>query len=207
MTWRQCFVLFLAIWVCTNRQESFYYIYPHHNVLLKNERHSRLINIQYFFTFYSSGIYTFIQYNCNFFQLKIFLSPQSSQVSSSTYSVDKISHWRKNLPYYDQHLQMWVETFPWRSQNCILPKVSQCRKMSHYAEKRYYQSYYIADLISCFYFLSLFPIFILWRSYSISWYISRHSFPYLYTLRQVVCQSESSMKCQSELRINYSGGG
>ena len=95
VTWRQCFVLFLAIWVCTNRQESFYYIFPHHNVLLKNERHSRLINIQHFFTFYSSGIYTFIQYNCINFQLKIFLPPQSSQVSSSTYSVDKISHWRK----------------------------------------------------------------------------------------------------------------
>ena len=67
----------------------------------------------------------------------------------------------KNLPYYDQYLQMWVETFPWRSQKCILPKVSQCRKMSHYAEKPYYQSYFIADRISCFSFLSLFPIFIL----------------------------------------------
>ena len=68
---------------------------------------------------------------------------------------------RKNLPNYDQHLQMLVETFPWRSQNCILPKVSQCQKMSHYAEKPYSQSYYIADLISCFYFLTLFAIFIL----------------------------------------------
>ena len=67
----------------------------------------------------------------------------------------------KNLPYYDQHLQMWVETFPWRSQNCILLKVSQCQKMSHYAGKPYFQSYYIADLISCFYFLTLFAIFIL----------------------------------------------
>ena len=109
----------------------------------------------------------------------------------------------KNLPYYDQHLQMWVETFPWRSQNCILPKVSQCQKMPENP---------IPNLITM---LTLLAVFISWH-FSLSLYfngaiayldISRHSFPYLHTLSRVVCQSESSMKSQSELRISYSRGG
>ena len=91
--------------------------------------------------------------------------------------------------------------------------VSQCQKMSHYVGKPYYQSYYIADLISCFYFLSLFPIFILWRSYSISWYQQTLvSIPlYIETSRLPIrIEHEKPVGIADKLfrwRINFCGGG
>ena len=103
----------------------------------KKGNHSRLINIQHFFTFYSSGIDSFIQYKCNFFQFKIFYHHRGVKYLAQHILLIQFPTGGKNFPYYDQQLRKWVEIFPWVLvlTKLLLAKISECRKMSHYAEK------------------------------------------------------------------------
>ena len=78
---------------------------------------------------------------------------------------------------------MLVETFPWRSQNCILLKVSECRKFRTVPKTLH------LILIHC-------------RIYSLPSYIDNHSAQYLSTLSQVVSQSESCKSTRLESSAN-----
>ena len=201
MTWGQCFILFLAIWVCTNRQESFYYIYPKRFVQ-KNERHSRLINIHHFFAFYSSGIHLY-SITAIFSNYRFFYHHRAVKYLAQQILLIKFPTGGKNLPTMINICKCGWKHAPGAHKIAFYPKSHSVKKCPTMPENP------ISNLITL---LTLLAVFISWH-FSLSLYfdgaiayldISRHSFPYLHTLRRVVCQSESSMKSQSELRISYS---
>ena len=97
-------------------------------IVQKNERHSRLINIHHFFAFFSSRDYSFIQYFCNFSNKIFFYHHRAVKYLAQHIVLIKFPFGGKNLPNYDQRLQMWVKHSPGAHEIAFYPKSHRVKK-------------------------------------------------------------------------------